>query len=220
MIQVILVNDQLLFQEGMKAILEKTNECKVVATFDTTEEALQRMKADPIEADILILNLHLPDEGARRITKKVKKHQPEMGVISLVEELDEALIFPTLYAGCDGFLLTKHYSKKLIEAIKEVHRGEFVLSGPVARILVKRIKHLILNERELLAGELGRAGYYFTSRELDVLILLKDNYSNQEMAKELELSEGTVKNYVSEIYHKLNIRDRIHVREYLEGLTG
>lgn len=217
MIKVMIIDEQTLFREGIKAILDQTDEYKVVASLESADQAMNFLEKDC--PDIILINLALPDMQAIWLTRQIKLRLPEMKIITLVEELDEDKVISAVLVGADGFFFKKQHSKRLLYSLQEVYDGETVLSGPIAKMLANYIRKLTMDHKEIFSLRLERNGYNFTNRELDVAYLLKQNYSNPEIAKELHLGEGTVKNYISEIYNKLNIRIRREAIQALQKLT-
>src|SRR5699024_801967 len=129
--------------------------------------------------------------------RRVKDTYAHVRFITLMEKMDEEAVIDALMAGADGFLLKKHYAENLIRAICNVHDGDTIISGTIARMLAKRIRTMSMDKKEYFQLCVEQNDYPFTNRELDVAYLLKEGYSNQEIAKALYLGEGTVKNYVS-----------------------
>lgn len=220
MIKVMVIDNQTLFRDGIKVILEETNKYEVVAAFDSGDQAMKAFETNPIDVDVALISLHLRDGEAVSTTNYFKWKYPDIGIIALMEWIDEDLIVNTITAGCDALLLKQHYPEKLIHAIDDVIKGDTVISGPIAAVLAKTIRKFTVDEKGILAARLAHEGFTFTSRELDVLQLLMNGYTNQMISSELNLGDGTVKNYVSELYNKLNIRSRKCVIKYLQDLTN
>ncbi len=215
--KVMIIDEQTLFREGIKAILKQAGDYQVVASIENEEQAWNSLEGD--YPDIILINLELSDMQAIRLIRQMKQRLPEVKIITLVEEMNEDMVISAVLAGTDGFFFKKHYSKGLLYTLQEVYDGETVLSGPVAKMLASYVRRLTMDHKEIFSTSLERNGYKFTSRELDVAYLLKQNYSNPEIAKELQLGEGTVKNYISEIYNRLNIRIRRQAIQFLQDLS-
>ncbi|WP_339226784.1 response regulator transcription factor [Oceanobacillus sp. FSL K6-2867] len=211
MIHVLIVENQRLLRDGIEAIIERTDDIKVIGAVDNGEIAIKQM--EHLKPDIVIMDIQLPQMGGIRTTKHIKEKYPEVSVILLTSKVDDCVI-SGINAGADGFLVKALYAERLLEAIRIAYRGEPVLSGEVARMLASRIRELTMNNKQIFTLRLERLGYSFTKREIDIAFLLKDNYTNQQIANKLFLGEGTVKNYISEIYNKLNIRNRAKVVEF------
>ena len=216
MIHVLIVENQRLLRDGMEAIIERTDDIKVIGAVDNGEIAIKQM--EHLNPDIVIMDIHLPQMDGIRTTKYMKEKYPEVGVILLTSKVDDFII-SGINAGADGFLVKAVYAERLLEAIRIAYRGETIFSGKVAQMLATRIRELTMNNKQIFTLRLERLGYTFTKREVDIAFLLKENYTNQQIALKLFLGEGTVKNYISEIYNKLNIRNRAKVIEFFGNVT-
>ena len=216
MIHVLIVENQRLLRDGMEAIIERTDDIKVIGAVDNGEIAIKQM--EHLNPDIVIMDIHLPQMDGIRTTKYMKEKYPEVGVILLTSKVDDFII-SGINAGADGFLVKAVYAERLLEAIRIAYRGETIFSGEVAQMLATRIRQLTMNNKQIFTLRLERLGYTFTKREIDIAFLLKENYTNQQIAHKLFLGEGTVKNYISEIYNKLNIRNRAKVIEFFGNVT-
>lgn len=216
MIHVLIVENQRLLRDGMEAIIERTDDIKVIGAVDNGENAIKQM--EHLNPDIVIMDIHLPQMDGIRTTKYMKEKYPEVGVILLTSKVDDFII-SGINAGADGFLVKAVYAERLLEAIRIAYRGETIFSGEVAQMLATRIRELTMNNKQIFTLRLERLGYTFTKREIDIAFLLKENYTNQQIAHKLFLGEGTVKNYISEIYNKLNIRNRAKVIEFFGNVT-
>lgn len=216
MIHVLIVENQRLLRDGMEAIIERTDDIKVIGAVDNGETAIKQM--EHLNPDIVIMDIHLPQMDGIRTTKYMKEKYPEVGVILLTSKVDDFII-SGINAGADGFLVKAVYAERLLEAIRIAYRGETIFSGEVAQMLATRIRQLTMNNKQIFTLRLERLGYTFTKREIDIAFLLKENYTNQQIALKLFLGEGTVKNYISEIYNKLNIRNRAKVIDFFGNVT-
>ncbi|MCM3399468.1 response regulator transcription factor [Oceanobacillus profundus] len=216
MIHVLIVENQRLLRDGMEAIIERTDDIKVIGAVDNGEIAIKQM--EHLNPDIVIMDIHLPQMDGIRTTKYMKEKYPQVGVILLTSKVDDFII-SGINAGADVFLVKAVYAESLLEAIRIAYCGETIFSGEVAQMLATRIRELTMNNKQIFTLRLERLGYTFTNREIDIAFLLKENYTNQQIAQKLFLGEGTVKNYISEIYNKLNIRNRAKVIEFFGNVT-
>lgn len=217
LIKVMLVEDQRLFREGVEAIIHQTDDITVVGSADNGNAAIQQMSE--IQPDIILMDIHMPNLDGIKTTVYIKEHYPEVKVVMLTTDADEELVIRGINVGADGFLLKGLYSDTLIHTIRDAYRGEVVLSGQVARILVDRIRYLSLDKKGILQKRLENRGFNFTRREMDIIYLFMDRLTNKQIAQRLFLGEGTVKNYISEIYNKLNIHNRGEAIAYFRSLV-
>lgn len=194
MIKVMLVEDQRLFREGVQAILDKTDDIRVIGIAENGEAAIREI--DKTRPDVVLMDIHMPNMDGIRTTVYLKEHYPDIKVVMLTSDADEDTVIRGISVGADGFLLKALYADSLIHAIREAVRGQPVLSGEVARILATRIRELTMNKKQILAKRLENRGLYFSARELDIAYLFMEGHTNKHIAQELYLGEGTVKNYI------------------------
>ncbi|MFC4557946.1 response regulator [Virgibacillus kekensis] len=216
MIKVILVEDQRLFREGTELLINNTDDIKVVGMAGNGEEAINLLKKE--KPDVVLMDIHMPGMDGIKTTVYLKENHPDVKVVMLTSAADEELVIRGINVGADGFLLKNLYHDNLIQAIRNAYRGQSVLSGEVAEILVNKIRKLTLDQKQILGRRLENRGIQLTKRELDIAYLFMDGYTNTMIAQKLFLGEGTIKNYVSEIYNKLNIRHRKDAISYLRQL--
>lgn len=173
---------------------------------------------DEKQPDVVLLDLHLPQISGIKITNYIKEKFPQIKVVFLTSETNEELLMKGIAAGADGFLLKNCDSESFIRSIRDTYHGEVVISGQAARILANRVLQFIYDRKVLLKEKLLINNIRLTNRELDIAYLLINNLTNKQIAKELYLSEGTVKNYVSELYRKFNLKRRTELVRYLRNL--
>lgn len=216
-----LVEDQRLFREGVQAILDKTDDIQVIGIAENGEAAIREIdkrEVDKTRPDVVLMDIHMPNMDGIRTTVYLKEHYPDIKVVILTSDADEDTVIRGISVGADGFLLKALYADSLIQVIRDAARGQTVLSGEVARILATRIRELTMNKKQILAKRLENRGLYFSTRELDIAYLIMEGHTNKHIAHQLYLGEGTVKNYISEIYHKINIRHRAKAVEFLRRI--
>ncbi|WP_164667772.1 response regulator [Virgibacillus doumboii] len=216
MIKVMLVEDQRLFREGVEAIIKNTDDIQVTGTAQCGRSAIEMLKQQ--QPDVVLMDIHMPEMDGIKTTVHIKENHPGVKVVMLTSMADEELVIRGINVGADGFLLKDLYAERLIQSIRDAARGQPVLSGEVAQILVDKIRELTLDDKQILSKRLENRGINLTVRELDIIYLFMDGHSNKKIAQKLFLGEGTIKNYISEIYSKLNIHKRHKAIEYLKNL--
>ncbi|MFC3039860.1 response regulator [Virgibacillus xinjiangensis] len=216
MIDIVLVEDQPLMQDGIEAIIRPVEDLHIVGCAQNGDEAVRLVGEK--EPDIAIVDLCRLQMEAIQATVQIKQNHPRIKVIMLSSEADEEMVISGINVGADGFLLTELHAETLLQAIRAVHLGDSVISGKAARILTSKIRELTMDNKQLLARKLEKNGLEFTKREIDIAYLFMDNMSNKQIAQRLYLGEGTVKNYISGIYHKLEIRTRSEAIHFLQEL--
>lgn len=196
MISVLLADDQKILRDGLRALLEMKSDISVVGEAgDGLEACEQARKTKP---DVVLMDIRMPQMDGVEAVKAIKSELPGTAVIMLTTFDDDEYIIKAMTYGASGYLLKDVDSDKLIAAIRDGAKGSIILPG---RIAAKITSHF--------AGVSGApASFDFSDRETDIIRLLTAGKSNAEIADTLYLSVGTVKNYISQIYLKLNVNDR------------
>jgi len=203
MVRVLLVDDQALFREALRTLLEVRPEIEVVGEAGDGRQAL--LLAAELNPDVVLMDLHMPVLDGIAATRRLRVEQPAVRVLVLTTFDDDEDVFAALRAGALGYLLKDVSSARLVEALLAAARGESVLQPSVAAKVVARIAQLPEDEpaaaRQPLVVPLS-------DRELEVVRLLAQGRSNREIAGAMFLGEGTVKNHVTNVLAKLGARDR------------
>lgn len=202
-VRVLLVDDQSLFREALATLLAVHEGVEVVGEAGDGDEALR--KAAELAPDVVLMDLRMPVLDGIGATRRLRVEQPAVRVIALTTFDDDEDVFAALRAGAVGYLLKDVSSARLVEAVHAAARGESVLQPSVAAKVVARFAQLPDTAPETRPQPLVVP---LSERELGVLRQLADGRSNREIAAELFLAEGTVKNHVTNVLAKLGARDR------------
>jgi DNA-binding NarL/FixJ family response regulator len=202
-VRVLLVDDQALFREALATLLAVHEDVEVVGEAGDGDEALR--KAAELAPDVVLMDLRMPLLDGIAATRRLRVEQPDVRVIALTTFDDDEDVFAALRAGAVGYLLKDVSSARLVEAVHAAARGESVLHPSVAAKVVARFAQLPDPESAQRPQPLVVP---LSDRELEVLRLLADGRSNREIAADLFLAEGTVKNHVTNVLSKLGARDR------------
>jgi DNA-binding NarL/FixJ family response regulator len=205
-IKVMIADDQRLMREGLKTILELEQDLTVVQLAENGRDALNKIEdAGP---DIMLMDIRMPVMDGVECTGIIKQQYPHIKVIILTTFDDDEFIIEALKNGAVGYLLKDLSSEKLVGAIRDAYNGNSIMQPEIA---AKVIAHITGTVKESVhsneALELKNTEE-LTSREKDVLQLVGKGMSNTEISKMLYISEGTVKNYISNLYAKLEVNDR------------
>jgi DNA-binding NarL/FixJ family response regulator len=203
-VRVLLVDDQALFREALATLLDVRTEVEVVGEAANGDEALRR--AAELRPDVILMDLRMPVLDGIAATRRLRVEQPEVRVIALTTFDDDSEVFAALRAGAVGYLLKDVSSERLVEAIRAAARDESVLQPSVAAKVVARFARL--PDEDAAAPRPQPLVVPLSDRELDVLRLLAEGRTNRQIAAELFLAEGTVKNHVTNVLAKLGARDR------------
>lgn len=197
-IKVLLVDDQTILRDGLQLLLEAEKDIKVVGAAGNGREALE--KAAEQHPDVVLMDIRMPEMDGVEAAKQIKQLYPQMVIIMLTTFDDDDYVIKAMTYGASGYLLKDIDSVKLIQAIRDGMSGSIILPGRIAQKITSR-----------LSGDTPRKTVQtddFSERERDIIRLLVAGKSNNEIAEVLFLTVGTVKNYLSQIYMKLNVNDR------------
>jgi DNA-binding NarL/FixJ family response regulator len=202
-IRVLLVDDQALFREGLETLLSVHKDIKVVGQACNGQEALE--VAATVRPDVVLMDVRMPILNGVGATRRLKKALPQCRVIVLTTFDDDEYVFDALRAGAVGYLLKDVASAQLVEAIRATARGESILQPSVAAKVITeftRVSSMVPStQMEPLIEPLSE-------RESEILGLIATGASNKEIADQLFIAKGTVKNHVTHILGKLGVRDR------------
>lgn len=201
-IKILLVDDQPLFREGLRTLLSVHSDFDVVGEAGNGEQALRSARS--LRPSVVLMDLQMPVLDGVAATRRLHEEQPDCRVIVLTTFDDDEMVFDGLRAGAVGYLLKDAPSEKLAEAIRVAARGETFLQPSVAAKVVAEFARLTRKATES-SGSLAEP---LSERELEILRLIAKGASNREIAGLLFLAEGTVKNHVTNILGKLDVRDR------------
>jgi DNA-binding NarL/FixJ family response regulator len=202
MIRVLLVDDQKLMREGLRVLLELEPDLKVVGEAADGAAALTAYESQ--QPDVVLMDIRMPGIDGVEATWRLHERWPDARIIILTTFDDDEYVFEGLRAGALGYLLKDVSGDKLAEAIRTVAAGGALIEPSVAQKVLAEFARLAPPARPADAG-LAEA---LSEREHDILVLMSQGLSNREIATQLALAEGTVKNYVTGILQKLGVRDR------------
>jgi DNA-binding NarL/FixJ family response regulator len=206
-IRVLVADDQALFREALVALLAVQPGIEVVGEAADGREAVAA--AARLDPDVVLMDLRMPVLDGVGATRQLRVDRPGVRVLALTTFDGDDEVFPALRAGAVGYLLKDATTQRLVEAVVAADRGESVLAPSVAAKLVARVA--AMPEPDAEPGPAPRRQPLvdpLTDRELEILRHLAGGESNREIARALFLSEGTVKNHVTNILAKLGARDR------------
>lgn len=201
MIKVMLVDDQTLLREGLNTIIDFQDEMEVTAQASNGREAVDICLSSP--PDIILMDIRMPEMNGVEAVRIIKEENPNIKIIMLTTFDDDDYVVDAIYYGAEGYLLKDIETEKLLGFIRDVARGETVLPSNIAMKLAKRIK-----EERTPNYRINMDVDELTNRETEIGLLLAEGLTNAEISEKLYLSNGTVKNYISSIYSKLNTSNR------------
>ena len=213
-IKVLLVDDQEMVRKGFRLLLEAEEDICIVGEAENGTEAVSRIKhANP---DVVLMDIQMPIMDGLEATRRIigNKENVNTKVLVLTTFERDEYIFEALKSGASGFLLKNAPPEDLIDAIRIVASGNALLAPSVTRRIISEFAKLSIPVKQ--KERLGQ----ITEREIDVLHLIARGNTNAEIANELFISEATVKTHVSNIFTKVDLRDRVQavVFAYESGL--
>jgi len=204
-IRVMLVDDQMLLREGLKTIINLQDDMEVVFEAENGKLAFEYMEEKKI--DVILMDIRMPVLNGVEASRIIKNEYSDVSIIILTTFDDDDYVIEALSNGADGYLLKDIDSIHLTQSIRDAYNGQIMLNGKVASKLANFIsgkKSLNKSSENINLDN----GDHFSNREKEIALLMAEVHSNRQIAKALFLSEGTVKNYISEIYCKLGTNNR------------
>jgi two-component system response regulator DevR len=209
-LRVLLVDDHEVVRDGVKALLQATEDIIVTAEASSVREAID--EADRARPDVVVMDVRLADGSGIEATREIRARHPKTSVIMLTSFADDEALFASIMAGASGYVLKQVKGGELVRAIRTVGKGESLLDPAVTSAVLDRLrkgKHLLKDEK------LAR----LSPQEERILALVAEGKTNGEIGDELHLAEKTVKNYVSSILSKLEVARRAEAAAYLARHT-
>lgn len=209
-IRVLIADDHPLIREGLRGLLAAEPDLELVGEAADGSEAVE--KTDQLRPDVILLDLVMPVKSGIEAIIEIKEKDPVARILVLTSFADDEQLFPALRAGALGYLLKDSSPQDLLRAIRSVYRGESSLHPAIARRLVLQFSQPVVD---------SSPENPLTQREVEVLKLVAEGLSNQNIADELVVSERTVGKHVGNILEKLHLANRTQAALYAlrEGLS-
>jgi DNA-binding NarL/FixJ family response regulator len=212
MINLLLVDDQSLIRQGLKAMLELEPDLQVVGSAENGETALEQVAT--LLPDVVLMDMRMPVMDGRVATRKIAQQFPDIKVLVLSTFDDDQYIADAMRAGARGYLLKDMPSEELAQAVRLVHCGYTQLGPGLMEKLMTNVPESKTVETENPPAALT----YLTPREQDVLRLIAIGSINRDIAQQLYISEGTVKTHVTHLLNRLNLRNRAQLAIYAHSI--
>jgi two-component system NarL family response regulator len=207
-IRVLIVDDHALFRRGLQMVLEQESDIIVVGEGGDGAEAVS--KAQELMPDVVLMDVRMPKRGGIDATKQIKEILPHVKILMLTISDEEADLYDAIKAGATGYLLKEVSIEEVGAAIRSVQTGQSLISPSMASKLLSEFATMVKRADEKQAAPQPR----LTDREMEVLKLVAKGRNNRDIAKELFISENTVKNHIRNILEKLHLHSRMEAVVY------
>lgn len=201
-VRVMVVDDHEMVRRGICSYLDTEDDIKVIGQADSGKSAVKL--ARELKPDVILMDLIMEGGTGVDATEKIKQEMPDTQIIILTSYIDESLIFPALEAGALSYLLKTSQAEEIVDAIRLAMKHESIIEPKVATKMLTKMR--------------DAADFHphndLTTRELEILILIAEGKTNQEIAEDLYIGIKTVKTHVSNILSKLNVEDRTKAAVY------
>lgn len=200
-IKLMIVDDQQIIRDGLKMLIGLDENIDIVSCVSRGEDAIELLNKK-LPVDIILLDIRMPKMDGVEATKIIKSNFPKIKIIILTTFDDDKLIFNSLKNGASTYMLKDTSSDEIISSIKSVFKGESVIQGKIATKLLNTSK--------------ANANFSkLTKREIEISKQIAKGLSNKDIAKELYITEGTVKNHITNILSKLSLSHRTQIALYV-----
>lgn len=207
MIKVLIADDMQILRQGLKVILDSVSDIEVVATAENGREAFE--KCSVYQVDVVLMDMRMPGyDGAYGITA-IKEKMPNVKALVLTTFDDEETVAKALASGADGYILKEMDDERIINAIRNVYSGVSVFGQSVYNVMRRQMQKAGTSAPTAASPDVN-----LTEREMEVMKYVAKGYDNKEIAKEMFLAEGTVRNMISKILEKTELKDRTQLAVY------
>lgn len=195
--RIMIADDHEIIVQGIKSVLEMEDDIKIVATAHHGNEVVDQVHS--LIPDVLLLDMSMPQKDGMTILKEIKEAGFKTKVIILTVDNSPDTIEKAIDCGADGYVLKESTTVEIVEAIRTVYKGQKYLDKSLMQWMFQKYK----KEEDTIFDEL-------TKREIEILYYISLGHSNKEIADVLFLSEKTIKNNITKIFRKLEVKDRVH----------
>lgn len=214
MIRVVLIDDQHLIRQGLKALLELEPDLQVVGEGENGQMAIALVET--LQPDVVLMDIRMPVMDGVAATREINQQFPGTKVLVLTTFDDDQYVAEALRCGAMGYLLKDTPSEELAAAIRSIHKGYTQLAPGLVEKIMAKVPIIAPPTPPTPPSSWDE----LTPREQDVLRLIAKGASNREIAQSLYISEGTVKNHVTNILNRLNLRDRTQAAIYANSFLS
>lgn len=204
-VQLLIADDHSVVRAGLRALLERQGNFRIVAEAATGEEAIA--KAQEFQPDVAVLDIRMPGLSGIEACRQIVETVPTCRVIMLTSYAEDELLFAAIQAGASGYVLKRIGDNELVHAVERISRGEGMLDPAMTATVFAEM-------RKATEAQHAAAFADLTPQELAVLALVAEGMTNRQIAVKLYLGEGTVRNYVSSVLTKIGVSNRAEAAAY------
>src|SRR5688500_4019315 len=201
-----LVDDHEVVRQGLRALLESEEDIEVVAEADSGTKAVEVARS--YKPDVIVMDVRMPDGSGVEACREIRDSDPDIQVIMLTSFSDDEALFNSIMAGAAGFVLKQIRGRDLVDAIRTVGAGQSLLDPGVTKRVLERLRKSKFDDKDPKLSRLS-------PQEERILDLIGEGLTNREIAEQINLSDKTVKNYVSTILQKLEVARRAEAASYV-----
>lgn len=213
-ITIVIADDQMLTREGLRTILDLEDDFEIVGVAKNGEEACEM--AETLQPHLMLLDIQMPIMDGITALKRIKQSSPNIFILFLTTFIDADYIVEGMAHGASGYMLKDMDIDKMIAAIRDTISGQFILPAAVAAKLAERMNRFTEDHEQWQKTSQGHI--QLTDREKKLAQLIIRGLNNREIADALFIAEGTARNYISNLYSKLEVVDRAQAIIRLQGL--
>lgn len=217
-INIFIAEDEDLFRMGMELFLNREEDMQVIGHAVNGFQALEQIKR--CQPNLILMDIQMPVMNGIECIKKIREGNSEVIIIILTTFNEEEYIIEGIASGANGYFIKGIDFNKLITVIRDAVKGQYRLPEEVVTKLVRYINHHDFSAGKKNLPASITDGNQFTKREQEILLLLLDRLTNKEMSTRLFISEGTLKNYLTIIYEKLGVKNRLEAIQHLSEQVG
>ncbi|MDG5789444.1 response regulator transcription factor [Evansella sp. AB-P1] len=203
-LKIFITDDDIFFRSGIELVINAEKHLTVVGSAGNGKETLEKIK--DLQPDVILIDIKMPMMNGIECIRKLKLEYPHMYILILTTFNEEEFIIEGLANGANGYLIKGIDFINLVNTIQDVVKGQYILPAEVASKLATYLVNTINKQPKL--PEFIYSNNTFTIREQKIMSLLVERYTNKEIADNLSVSVGTLKNYLTVIYEKLQVKNR------------
>ena len=215
-INILIAERQAIIRDGLYRILKDEHDFEITGCAADTTSLMKMVSEHEKEPDLILLDTELSPNGGNEVLECIKKCYPSIQVIMLASDQNEENIIDSIKKGTTGYILKNIETEHLLYSIRQCVNGHIVLPSSIQKNLIMYLQN---EPSSPISITLQQQGINLNDREQEIIELLSEGQTNEQIAQYLYLSIGTVKNYVSQLYRKFNVNNRSELMAYLYSLS-